>query len=368
MLHKTKNGFTLVELLVVMVIITILVGLLLPAVQRIREAARRSVCENNLKQLALACMNHEHAIGAFPSGGWTTAYVGDPDMGLGINQPGSWLFSVLPYIEQSDIYMLAADGDAKTLTQKQLDGAYQTVTSVIPAFYCPSRRSPGLYPCQNGGWRRNVQNCTAFPTAGGAGSAAGEGGPGAVDVIKSDYIANGGYYSLTDKSTPGMQKNMGTPVWSDWVSNGYKWNRASWDTVQMNMDGIIFARSAVRMDRVLDGASNTYLLGEKFIMPRHYTSVNNQDLMYAYAGTYNIGCGKNLPIQDWNMVSTDGSDTIASGSASASWGSPHAGAMGMAFCDGSVHRISYGITEEVHQNLSSRNDRNALENIGEFVK
>ena len=99
-----RTGFTLVELLVVITIIGILISLLLPAVQAAREAARRAQCSNNLKQLGLGVLLHEQAVGHFPTGGWGSGWHGDPDQGFGPDQPGSWLFTVLPYIEQQGLF------------------------------------------------------------------------------------------------------------------------------------------------------------------------------------------------------------------------------------------------------------------------
>ncbi len=137
-----STAFTLVELLVVITIIGILIALLLPAVQAAREAARQAQCANHLKQIGLACLEHEQINGVLPTGGWGNWWVGDPDRGFGSRQPGGWAFSILPYMEQQALHDLGAGmtGAARqaAITQRE--------ATPIEAWSCPTRRPPGIYP------------------------------------------------------------------------------------------------------------------------------------------------------------------------------------------------------------------------------
>jgi prepilin-type N-terminal cleavage/methylation domain-containing protein len=100
---RNRNAFTLIELLVVIAIMAVIAGLLLSAVQRVREVASRIHCANNLKQIGIAALNHESVYGRFPGGGWTGRWLGEPDRGTDRNQPGGWIYQLLRFLEQDNL-------------------------------------------------------------------------------------------------------------------------------------------------------------------------------------------------------------------------------------------------------------------------
>jgi type II secretory pathway pseudopilin PulG len=313
-----------VELLVVITIIGILMSLLLPAVQAAREAARQAQCSNNLKQLGLAAHLHVDRVGSFPSGGWGNDWVGDPTRGFGHMQPGGWVYSLLPFLEQQglhDVGLLSYGTSSYQTANLQ-----QTQTPLV-MFICPTRRRVALYPFTL--VSRSYGNMISTP-------------PPSKVCSKTDYVINVG--------TTG-QDELGSGVST--LSQGD--TTTNWYQPDSNWNGISYQHSEVRPADVVDGLSNTILIGEKELDVNHYTDGQTYcDDNCIMAGLdndiYRGGGGSTPPIQDAPGVASQNQ-----------FGSAHANICLFVFCDGAVHKIGYGIDPTTFLNLLSRNDRQAVD-------
>jgi prepilin-type N-terminal cleavage/methylation domain-containing protein/prepilin-type processing-associated H-X9-DG protein len=324
---RAARGFTLVELLVVITIIGILIGLLLPAVNSAREAARNGTCQNNLKQLGLASLNHEHAHGFFPTGGWGSKWVGDPDAGYGITQPGGWLYCVLPYMDQQNLHDMGL-GQRGTNRSKQLTDAAKMIGTPLAILYCPTRRPTGGYPSS-----ATYTNVSSPPA----------------NVAKSDYAANGGDATVLTQPS-GTAPSDGRNIYSIWDPTSTANASANVQT------GISFIGSMIKVAHITDGPSNTYMLGEKFMDPGNYISgADSGDMFCAYGGWSN-DLFRSCNVK-YGPPQQDSSPPYPSGFAPQFiFGSAHPSGANFVFCDGSVHTISFAIAPNVHHLLGNRAD------------
>lgn len=319
----SKRGVTLVEILIVIAVIAMLFQLMIPAIESSREGAREVSCANNLRQIALAAQLHHDSQRHFPSGGWITQWVGDPLRGFAENQPGGWIYNVLPYLEAGAIHDLPDDGDPKRISEDQLKAAAGMIQLPLPVFQCPSRRLPRAYPyiLTDHIWDTVNSNMTD-------------------KVARSDYAANGG--DSLDEAFPFFTiiKDVDSTDY-DSIDKGIAW--ASTD----RMNGVCFVRSVTSSSRIIDGLSKTYLIGEKYLSIEHY-----KDGMDA-GDNHSMYQGFDRDIIRWAGPTYKPLPDSSRKTTSESFGSAHPTFFHMSFCDGSVQRINYDIDLEVHRTSSN---------------
>jgi prepilin-type N-terminal cleavage/methylation domain-containing protein/prepilin-type processing-associated H-X9-DG protein len=307
---RTRDaGFTLLELLVAIAIISLLIALILPAVQQAREAARTTECKNRLKQIGVAMMLHEESFGRLPGNGWGYLWLGDPDRGTDQQQPGGWIYNLLPYIEQQS---LRDRGRGEQAIVQRVTLSKRSQLS-LPLFRCPSRPSRPLSPCHP---ILATVNADWVPM-----------------VAKSDYAVNEGDYITNTPAGPASLVAGDDP--------NYAWTDVSQAT------GVCFLRSEIRLAAIRDGTSQTYLVGEKYVSQPNYDSdgdPGHDGSMYS---------GVDLDINRWTLtVPLPDGDNIEA----RRFGSPHASGCQFLFCDGSVRLVSYGIDADIHRRLGNRHD------------
>ena len=355
-----RRAFTLVELLVVITIIGLLVGLLLPAVMSARESGRRAQCANNLKQLGSACLQHEEGQGYYPGGGWGGSWVGDPTLGYGRRQPGSWLFSILPNLDQVSLYRLAGSDGTTATAGSQMAGAQVCIGTALPIMNCPSRRRAVAYPV-NPSMNFKPINAALPPN---------------LLVGRSDYAANAGNesdavlastgptnLSLSSTTAPLGGLALANANWQSYYATFIGYVPQSTLVPLQNTgepNGVIYFGSQVRKDDITDGSTNTFLLGEKFLNPNNYSNgADKGDSKSMYSGcSYDNERTTYGPLNGMTGTPTCIQDRaeIPQSMAYDMFGSAHVDSCCFAFCDGSVHWIKYNIDQTTYQSLGCRND------------
>jgi prepilin-type N-terminal cleavage/methylation domain-containing protein/prepilin-type processing-associated H-X9-DG protein len=299
-----RAAFTLIELLVVIAIIAILIGLLLPAVQKVREAAARTKCTNNLKQLSLASHNFHDSYLFLPP-----AFIGDNSEGL--NGWATWGALLLPYIEQTAQYNL---WDVRYLASEQPLPAVQTQVNI---YLCPSRPQA-------------VLSVADFRSEGAA---------------LTDYAASFGTHAAYTASTGALIPNLPN-VAIDSSGRPYltKWSG------QTNFAAIT------------DGTSNTTLFGEKSIRPNSLRGKNEDRSVF---GGNRNNTRRMMGISDVNgdvrpLLPPNNQNLPF---ANSSFGGPHPGVTNFAFVDGSIRALRISTNVNI---LTALVTRSKGEVVGEY--
>jgi prepilin-type N-terminal cleavage/methylation domain-containing protein len=322
-----RGGFTLIELLVVIAIIAVLIGLLLPAVQKVREAANRMQCSNNLKQMGLAVHNFHDSYGFMP-----------PDRI--VNEWATWAVHILPYIEQDNIYKLW--DLQKRYSQQPFPppaeaGPYDPRDPCprnIKIYFCPSRRAvPGTYS------KNDDTANSPTPRPGG----------------RSDYAANGG--SLDNSANGAMMIAVAQGVRPDGsvITGSFAMSPA--------LTRVLTWRGQITLTDILDGTSNTLLIGEKHLTIANITNAGGPDrsvfghIRNAYRRNAGVGI-QNGVVERAPLVADHRNPGPQANERFGSW---HPGICQFVMCDGSVRSLQNSIQDVLN---ASANPIDAPTNLG----
>jgi hypothetical protein len=337
--RSLRSAVSLVELLIVIAIIAMLLQLILPAVEGSREAARKTTCQDHLRQIGIAAALHESSLQNFPTAGWGWGWIGDPDQGSGEKQPGSWAYQLLPYLEQQNTYGISRGlkGDAKAEALTSL------AATPISLMYCPSRRLPRATP--NVGPAVDVE-----------GHSGGElfwfNAKKAETLARMDFAGNVGDRFVYWNAGP-------TPA-DAMAGKGFFVFRDI-DGVEVTIEevtGVIAQRRPVQLQHVTDGLSNTYFCGEKSIPIEAYKAGwNTNDDQSCWNGDDldTVATTQFVPRRDFSV------EDKLEGRVGVPFGSAHPSGMFMLLCDGSVQLVDYNIDAKVHQRMGNRRDERAIQ-------
>ena len=299
-LGRRTRGFTLVELLVVIAIIGILIGMLLPAVQQVREAARRSSCSNNLKQLALASHNHNDTLGSFPL---------SPSAGSdGRGKARSWMVNLLPFVEQNALH------DSMDFTINGNRGTnLQIIQQNLPTVLCPSDGEAEI-PLVTELSRDQFTN------------------EGDMEVGLISYAGNSGDH----------RNNTGTGFTPTFANRTFD---------ASTLRGVIgrWGYSA-SLKEVQDGTSNTFMYGEVVPSWARWHAWGLQ----SWSTTAHPLNSFNQLVRESPFDTGTNAQNNAIADEAITFRSLHSGGANFALCDGSISFITDSIDGEIYRGLASR--------------
>jgi prepilin-type N-terminal cleavage/methylation domain-containing protein/prepilin-type processing-associated H-X9-DG protein len=320
---RRQRGFTLIELLVVIAIIAVLIGLLLPAVQKVREAAMRTQCANHLKQVGLACVNYATTANRLPSAGAMDSTPAGDSTAPWDRRDWGWTWEILPQLDQENLFRTPPD------TPPGFPNNTRIRKTILPVYYCPSKRAPALYGTH----------------------------------AKSDYAANiGEILSTSNTNVNGIlaNPNLSGPMV---IRGGNPDNRRE-------IPASPSVRVIVTLSRGLDdGASNILMVGEKqlnFATMGGTPSVDTSDNESwagpgANSGDIIRGARRTGPASArvWQTPRPDFNDPNQPDDVQNNYrfGSSHPGVVNFVFCDGSVRTVRFGVGQEVFKAACTRNGK-----------
>ena len=313
---KKNRGFTLVELLVVIAIIGILIGMFLPAVQAVREAARRTACQNNMRQMGLGLLNYESGIGKLPPCGYTDGFSGNNQLDF------SWIIHILPFAEANNMFD-AIDFDIVTLENQSGRGFHAVnfaalQNSPLPMIVCPSSDMEQVDS------DFSTEGIVRSFYTGIHGATRDENGDGEIDENDADFSSSLGL--MFDNGAFQRNTQLSLAALTDGTSNTMMiGEQSNW----------LLDANGQQVDERSD-CSHSILLGYSPVNQRIYNMtvvwypINHQDNVDA---GIQDNCGRNTPLT-----------------------SPHTGGINAVYGDGSVHFLPDTTNINVLYNLCDRSD------------